>query len=101
MILWLSKGKVVVQQSYANLAIGGKYNHLLSDISVRLLSEYDPEDVANAKEDLLYFATVGTFNQRDREKSNLKIFAIDTDQIESTRWEALKIRETADGKRRP
>jgi len=100
-ILWLSKGKVVVQQSYANLAGGGKYDHLLSDITVRLLSEYDPEDVANSKEALLYFATVGTFNQRDRENSNLRIFAFDTDDIESTRWEALKVRETADGQRRP
>lgn len=100
-ILWLSKGKVVVQQSYANLADGGKYDHLLPDITVRLLSEYDPEDVANAKEALLYFATVGTFNQRDRENSNLRIFALDTDDIESTRWEALKGRETAGGQRRP
>lgn len=100
-ILWLSKGKVVVEQSYANLADGGKYNHLLNDLTVRLLSEYDPEDVANSKEALLYFATVGTFNQRDRDKSNLKIFAIDTDAIESTRWEALKVRETAEGKKRP
>jgi type III restriction enzyme len=100
-ILWLSKGKVVVQQSYANLADGGKYSHLLRDVTVRLLSEYAPEDVANSKEGLLYFATVGTFNQRDRENSNLKIFALDTDDIESTRWEALKVRETADGQRRP
>ncbi|MGQ7263565.1 hypothetical protein [Vreelandella sp. V005] len=100
-ILWLSKGKVVVQQSYANLAEGGKYDHLLSDITVRLLSDYDPEDVANSKEALLYFATVGTFNQKDREKSNLKIFSIDTDNIESTRWDALKVRETVDGQKRP
>lgn len=100
-ILWLSKGKVVVQQSYANLADGGKYDHLLPGITVRLLSEYDPEHVANSKEGLLYFATVGTFNQKDRANSNLRIFALDTDNIEATRWEALKIRETADGRRRP
>ncbi|MDJ0454087.1 DEAD/DEAH box helicase family protein [Gordonia amicalis] len=100
-ILWLSKGKVVVQQSYANLAVGGKYAHLMPGIAVRLLSEYDPEDVAESDGALLYFATVGTFNQRDREKSNLKIFAADTDNIETTRWEALKERETADGRRRP
>lgn len=100
-ILWLSKGKVVVQQSYANLADGGKYDHLLNDITVRLLSEYNPEDVANSTEALLYFATVGTFNQKDRENSNLRIFALDTDNIESTRWEALKARETAAGQRRP
>lgn len=100
-ILWLSKGKVVVQQSYANLAEGGKYDHLLTDVTVRLLSEYDPADVADSGEALLYFATVGTFNQKDKEESKLKIYALDTDEIESTRWEALKTRETADGTRRP
>lgn len=100
-ILWLSKGKVVVQQSYANLAEGGKYNHLLTDVTVRLLSEYNPAEVADSSEALLYFATVGTFNQKDKEESKLKIYALDTDEIESTRWEALKTRETADGTRRP
>ncbi|CDQ45687.1 DEAD/DEAH box helicase family protein [Mycolicibacterium neoaurum] len=100
-ILWLSKGKVVVQQSYANLAEGGKYSHLLPDITVRLLSEYDPEEVANARSAILFFATVGTFNQRDRDNSKLRIFSLDTDNIESTRWEALKARETFDGQRRP
>ncbi|TDP79741.1 type III restriction enzyme [Brachybacterium sp. AG952] len=100
-ILWLSKGKVVVQQSYANLAEGGKYDHLLTDVAVRLLSEYNPEDVADSSEALLYFATVGTFNQKDKEESKLRIYALDTDAIESTRWEALKTRETADGTRRP
>lgn len=100
-ILWLSKGKVVVQQSYANLAEGGKYDHLLTDVTVRLLSEYNPEDVADSSEALLYFATVGTFNQKDKEESKLKIYALDTDEIESTRWEALKTREMADGTRRP
>lgn len=100
-ILWLSKGKVVVQQSFANLEDGGKYSHLLPDITVRLLSEYDPEDVAHATEGLLYFATVGTFNQKDREKSNLKIFSTDVDTIETTRWEALKTRQLSDGTRRP
>lgn len=100
-ILWLSKGKVVVQQSYSNLADGGKYNHLLPDTNVQLLSEYNPQEVADSDAALLYFATVGTFNQRDREKSNLKIFAADTDTIEATRWEALKERKTASGLRRP
>ena len=100
-ILWLSKGKVVVKQSYANLADGGKYNHLLGDATVRLLSEYRPDDVEHSAEALLYFATVGTFNQRDRETSTLKIFQSDTDNIEMTMWEAVKVRATADGVRRP
>lgn len=100
-ILWLSKGKVVVQQSYANLAAGGKYSHLLGDATVRLLSEYHPEDVSQSNEALLYFATVGTFNQKDRGSSTLKIFASDTDTIENSTWEALKLRATADGRQRP
>ncbi|KKI22707.1 MULTISPECIES: DEAD/DEAH box helicase family protein [unclassified Leucobacter] len=100
-ILWLSKGKVVVEQSYANLQEGGKYSHLLPEIAVRLLSEYDPEDAAHAREGLLYFATVGTFNQKDREESKLKIYKNDIDGIETTRWEALKVREMSDGMQRP
>src|SRR4051794_22044775 len=30
-ILWLSKGKVVVEQTFANLSAGGMYHHLLGD----------------------------------------------------------------------
>src|SRR5690349_12349888 len=40
-VLWLSMGKVVVEQSYAHLAPGGKYNHLLGGAEVRLLADYD------------------------------------------------------------
>lgn len=100
-ILWLSKGKVVVRQSFANLEDGGKYSHLLGGATVRLLSDYRPDDVADAKNALLYFATVGTFNHRDRSNSQLKIFQSDTDNIETTMWEALKVRATAEGIRRP
>lgn len=100
-VLWLSRGKVVVEQTYSNLGPGGKYNHLLPNMPVRLLSEYDPAEVEDSAGSLLYFATVGTFNQKDREKSNLKIFASDTDNIEATRWEALKNRADANGNSRP
>lgn len=100
-ILWLSKGKVVVQQSYANLAGGGKYNHLLGNTAVQLLSAYNPEDVAQSNAPLLYFATVGTFNQKDKEKSNLRIFAEATDIIQTSRWDALKERHDDQGRRRP
>jgi type III restriction enzyme len=100
-VLWLSKGKVVVAQSYANLSAGGKYNHLLGDSTVRLLSEYRPEDVAQASEASVYFATVGTFNQRDRESSTLRVYRSEIDTTETSTWEALKERRTGDGTLRP
>ncbi|REE02317.1 hypothetical protein [Citricoccus muralis] len=100
-VLWLSKGKVVVAQSYANLADGGKYNHLLGSSTVRLLSEYRQEDVEQAVGGSVYFATVGTFNQRDRESSMLKVYRSEVDTTETSVWEALKDRRTADGALRP
>src|ERR1051326_3761978 len=42
--LWLSKGRVVVEQTLANLLPGGKYHHLLGGAEVRPLAEYDPEE---------------------------------------------------------
>lgn len=100
-VLWLSKGKVVVAQTYANLQDGGKYRHLIRDLSVRLLSEYDPTDVADATRGMVHLATVGTFNQKDKEAGERLIFQSDLDHTEQSTWEALKLREDAAGIRRP
>ena len=100
-IIWLSKGKVVVEQSYANLADGGKYHHLLAPAKVSTLAQYDADDVAEAGEPLVYFATVGTFNQKDKEGGDRAIFRSDIDVAETSTWEALKLRATLDGIRRP
>lgn len=108
-VLWVSKGKVVVSQTYANLTIGGKYNHLLGDMSVQLLSEYNPDDVRDLAEPRAYFATVGTFNQKDKESGKLRIHRPEVDKMQSTdvesmapsTWDALRLREGVDGKRRP
>ena len=100
-IIWLSKGKVVVEQTYANLVAGGKYNHLLAPVKVSTLDQYDADDVAEAAEPLVYFATVGTFNQKDKERGDRAIFRSDIDVAETSTWEALKARATGDGIRRP
>lgn len=76
-ILWLSKGKVVVDQTYANLLPGGKYHHLLPGFEVKALAEYDAVGVASTSGPLLYIATVGTFNQRDKEHGTLLIHKSD------------------------
>lgn len=100
-ILWLSRGKVVVRQSFANLSPGGKYSGLLQGISVQPLAEYKPVDAAQSTDALLCFATVGTFNQKDKEKGSLTIFQSDIDTTETSTWEALKVRADLNGVRRP
>lgn len=100
-ILWLSKGKVVVAQSFVNLSDGGKYSHLLGDSSVRLLGEFRSEDVENSDSASIYFATVGTFNQRDRDSSSLRVYRSEVDTTETSVWEALKHRADGNGSRRP
>lgn len=100
-ILWLSKGRVVVEQSYANLSNGGKYNHLLGTATVRLLNEYDPANVEVADNPLVFFATVGTFNQKDMEGGNRNIFKADIDNTGTSTWAALSERKDSKGNRRP
>jgi type III restriction enzyme len=100
-VLWLSTGRVVVEQTYVNLSESGKYHHLLGDVEVKLLSECDPQEMATEERALIYFATVGTFNQKDKEKGDRLIFRSEIDTAETSTWEALKLRETAQRMQRP
>lgn len=100
-VLWLSKGRVVVQQTCANLSPGGKYHHLIGDATVDWLASYDVETIRDATQPLIYVATVGTFNQRDRESSDLLIYRSEVDTQDTSTWDAIKIRTGGDGVRRP
>ncbi len=100
-VLWLSKGKVVVEQSYTNLLPGGKYHHLLGDMDVAALAEYDADEVATSTRSHVFFATVGTFNQRDKEAGSLSIYKSDVDTTERSTWEALKERLDGESNQRP
>ena len=100
-VLWLSKGRVVVEQTLANLLPGGKYHHLLGSAEVRPLPEYNREEVADLIKPIVYFATVGTFNQRDKENGSLVIYRCDIDTADQSTWDALKQRLTRDNLRRP
>jgi type III restriction enzyme len=99
-VMWLSKGRVVVDQTYANL--NGKYRHLLAGYQdVRLLADYDQNDVDDDGLALVYLATVGTFNQKSKGKSSLRLFRSDIDNADQSTWSALKGRMTSSGIRRP
>lgn len=100
-ILWLSKGTVVVEQSYANLLPGGKYHHLLGDFTVKALAEYDSVEVEESHRPLAFFATVGTFNQKDKEKGDRLIYRCEIDTAAQSTWDALKQRQDEHDNRRP
>jgi type III restriction enzyme len=100
-VIWLSKGRVVVDQTYTNLQDGGKYRHLLSGYQIRLLGEYDQGEVEDDDLALIYIATVGTFNQKDKASGKLKLFKSEIDNADRSTWQALKLRMTAAGTRRP
>lgn len=100
-VMWMSKGKVVVRQTFENLSPGGRYHHLLDGMSVDALGNYSPDVVAESERALLYFATVGTFNQKDKESGTLLVYKSEVDTMESSVWDAIKLRLDADRNRRP
>jgi len=100
-VLWLSKGRVVVSQTLANLSEAGKYRHLIGSFDVHLLSDYRPDFATDEARAHLFFATVGTFNQRDKERGDRLIYKSEIDVADISIWEAIKRREAANGVRRP
>ena len=100
-VLWLSKATVVVEQTFASLDAGGGLHSLIDDFVVRSLAEYDPLEVAEIASPFLFFATVGTFNQKDKEEGSRRIFKSAIDDATQSTWEALKLRQADGGTRRP
>jgi type III restriction enzyme len=98
-VLWVSKGRVVVDQSYANLLPGGKYHHILGSAVVRSLTDYDAVEVTESKQTLVFLATVGKFNRKD--KKNLNIYKTIEDEANEPTWTALQQRLDGSGRRRP
>jgi type III restriction enzyme len=99
-VLWLSKGKVVVWQTYANLS-SGKYAELTSGFTVKPLMECKQSDIENPSSGLLLVATVGKFNQRDKEEGDRKIYQLALDIADMSLWDMLKKRRDSERRRRP
>lgn len=97
-VLWLSKGKVVVWQTYAHLSTG-KYTDLLGNFNVKPLLDCTPEDVEDSSQGLLLIATVAKFNQKDKEESGRKIFKVALDVAEQSLWNLLQSRRTGKSRR--
>lgn len=99
-VLWLSKGKVVVWQTFANLATG-KYSEFTGGYEVKPLLDCRAEDVARSDRGLLLVATVGKFNQRDKAEGDRRIFRVQLDVADQSLWDLLKARRDPVGRRRP
>lgn len=100
-VLWLSKGKIVVEQTYTNISSGGKYHHLLDGFDIYAIAEFDAEEARNSTRAAIYFATVGTFNVADKEAGNRLIYRCDIDSQDQSTWDALRERRDPTGERRP
>src|SRR5262245_53363561 len=88
-VLWLSKGKVVVWQTFTNLS-SGKYAELVAAFTVKPLMECRQSDIENPSSGLLLVATVGKFNQADKERGDRKIYQLALDDGSQSLWDMLK-----------
>lgn len=99
-VLWISKGKVVVEQTLSNLA-SGKFAPLVASYNVKPLLECLATDIKDGSQGLLLVATVGKFNQKDKDAGDRKIYSVGLDNAEKSLWQMLTTRETEDRIRRP
>ncbi len=98
-VLWVSKGKVVVGQTLANLT--GKYSPYLGNFEVMPLLDVTTEQIEDSSRGLLLVATVGKFNVKDKTQGDRKIYQSNIDNAESTLWERLKERRNGKQQKRP
>ncbi|MBF0556178.1 MAG: DEAD/DEAH box helicase family protein [Nitrospirae bacterium] len=99
-VLWLSKGKVVVWQTFSNLS-SGKYAELISGFTVKPLMDARLSDIENTELGLILVSTVGKFNQADKEKGDRKIYQLALDDASQSLWDMLKQRRNPSGQKRP
>lgn len=99
-VLWLSKGRVVVWQTLTNLTTG-KYSSFVGEFDVKPLLDCTADDIEDSRRGLLLVATVGRFNQRDKEDGDRRVFKVRLDVAEQSLWDRLKVRRDRQGRRRP
>jgi type III restriction enzyme len=99
-VLWLSKGRVVVWQTFTNLT-SGKYADNIPGFTVKPLLELAPADIEDADTPLLLIATVGKFARQDDQEADRRIFQVQLDLASESLWTLLKRRRLPGGERRP
>ena len=99
-VLWMSKAKSVVAQTYANFS-GGKYSEIIEGFQVINIQELTPQLLMDGTTPLLVMTTTGLFNNKEQSEGALNIYKKDNDLFgDQSPWERL-IERKYDGKRRP
>ena len=100
LVLWVSKSRVVVDQTLANFQAGGKYENLIEGFIAGKLSELRAEGLNDLRTPRLLLATTGSFNQKNKGDGTLRVHKQADDTLPGPLWEALRARSVS-GKRRP
>ena len=99
-VLWMSKAKSVVAQTYTNFS-GGKYSEIVEGFRVINIQGLNPQLIADGLNPLLIMTTTGLFNNKEQSEGSLNIYKKDNDLFgDQSPWERL-IERSHDGKRRP
>ena len=98
-VLWLSKGKVIVSQTIENFTTG-KYVDNIPNYLVKPLLDCKESDLLDDAQGLLLIATVGKINQKDKEGGDRRVFQTGIDNANNSLWEMLKSRKNYQGIKR-
>jgi type III restriction enzyme len=100
-VLWMSKAKSVVAQTYTNFSGGGKYSEIIEDFRVINIQGLTPALIADGTTPLMLMTTTGLFNNKDQAEGALNIYQKDKDLFgDESPWDRLIARKYND-KRRP
>jgi len=72
-VLWMSKARSVVSQTYLNFSPGGKYSSLIEGFRVVSTKELDGASLRDGSVPLMVILTTGLFNNKDKEEGNLNL----------------------------
>jgi hypothetical protein len=99
-VLWMSKAKSVVAQTYTNFS-SGKYSEIIEGFRVSNIQGLTPQLIEDGDTPLLLMTTTGLFNNKDQSEGALNIYKKDNDRFgNQSPWERM-IERKHDDKRRP
>jgi len=98
--LWISKGRVVVEQTYLNLS-AWKYSQFIPNFNVLPLLDCKQTHIEDLSQAFLLVATAGKFNQKDMDKGDRMIYKQCLDNADISLWNLIKTRKLSNGIKRP
>jgi type III restriction enzyme len=99
-ILWMSRARSVISQTYHNFN-GGKYSSFVDGFSICQIKDLKHEMISDVSQPLLITTTTGLFNNKEQSDGDLKIYRRSQDtQGDRSIWERL-IERKAGTSRRP